>query len=260
MGPERARCPTCRGEGEAARCGRCEAPICAWCTRPTHCPRCAFAVVREVLGGRRVSAGPGDAKVTHLLLGSSDADIRIHADGFERRCRRGARVDRYIPSTGPAVVGHLMDRAGLLRITEPTVTTMRSAPIRVLRNEAIQGPGGLAWSAEGPPAGWSTLHEMTPPDYCAWFIPGPDEIRILLREQRELRPAPQMIPPDGPLAAIPLPPWSRAEWEYRDDDPPRRCPHCERVAARYRVLAIDTLVCLGCGRSFEVESGSTAAG
>ena len=262
MNHERARCPSCQGEGEAVRCSRCHAPVCTWCSRPTHCLRCAFAVVREVIAGRRIPAGPGDAKVTHLLLDSSDTDIRIDANGIERRCRGGARVDRYVRNAGPAIVGHLMDRAGLTRLTEPAVAAMCSAPIRIIQNEAIQGAGEVAWSTEIPPTGWSTFAVMTPPDYCAWFIPGPNEIQIFLREQSELPPAPQAIPSDGPFAAVPLPPWSPAEWKYRDDEPPRRCPHCERVETRYRVISINTLVwittlvCLGCGRSFEVESVS----
>lgn len=257
--PERASCPTCDREGELARCGRCGAFACTACVRATHCPRCAFEVVQEVVAGRRISADPGDAKVTYLLLSSSDAAIRIGADGIALRGRTSNYVGRFHGSSAPAVMGHLMDRAGLARITEPVVAAMRSAPIWIIERKTSLGQMESGWATEPPPAGWSANSTMVPPDCCAWFLPGPDEIQILLRQQPELPPSPQAIPREGPFAAVPIPTWSSAQWQFRDEEPPRRCPHCQRVAARYRVIANGFLVCLGCGRSFEMESVRPAA-
>jgi len=251
MKPKRDPCPGCGSEAASARCARCRAAVCAGCNRRASCPLCAFEVVQEVLAGRRVPAEPGDAKLTHHFLEPPASDIRIDVRGIEQRRRDAPRPARYFRDAGPVAVGHLMDRAGLTRITEPTVAAIRSAPIWIVTAEALRDQEGWGWSTVAPPAGWPS-EKRTPPDHCGWFIPGPDALQILLRAQLELPPAPRPIPTEGPFAAVPLPPWSAAEQaRYRDEDPPRRCPHCQQSATRFRVVG-DVLICAACGRSFAV--------
>lgn len=249
MKQNRELCPGCASEAESIRCARCRATVCVWCSRQAFCPLCAFDVVQEVLVGKRVPAGPGDAKLTHLFLDFPASDIRIDARGIERRRLRASQPDRYYRDSGPIAVGHLMDRAGLTRVTEPIVATIRSAPIWLVQDPAGRGPmKGSAWSTEAPPTGWSSI-KQTPSDHCGWFIPGPDALHILLRAQPELPPAPQPIPTGGPFAAVPLPPWSPEPPRFRDENPPRPCPHCQQSATRFREIG-DSLICLTCSRSF----------
>src|SRR6185503_1744288 len=249
--PQRDRCPGCGSEAAAARCARCGGSVCVGCARRDHCPLCAFDVVREVLAGRRVAEGPGDAKLTHLLLNASASDIRIDAHGIEWRHADAPRPDRGIRGAEPVVVGHLMDRAGLARITEPIVVAIHSAPVWLFDDRArAKDEHAWGWSTQQPPAGTSSK-KLTPPDRCAWFIPSPDALQILLRAQPELPPLPQAIPAEGPFAAVPLSPWAPAPSRFRDEDPPLRCPHCQELATHYRDLG-ERLVCPACGRSFAV--------
>jgi hypothetical protein len=88
-------------------------------------------------------------------------------------------------------------------------------------------------------------------DLCAWFLPGDDALRILLRRRADLPSAPLPVPMDDPFAvAEPLLAWSPHVPRFRDEVSPRECPHCQQSATRFRDLR-GALVCLGCGRSFE---------
>lgn len=247
MMPKREPCPGCGSDATATCCVRCSATICILCYRQIYCPLCAFDVTQEVLAGKRVPARPGDAKLTYLLLDCPTSDIQIDAGKFERRRAQIPPPEAYSRGVGPIVVGHLMDRAGLTRITEPVVAAIPSAPLWIVKNDTLPSGEGWRWSTEAPPIGWFS-EKMTPPDLCGWFIPGPHVLQILLRAQPTLPEAPQPIPTKGPFAVEPLP-RSPVPTRFRNEDPPRRCPHCQRSASRFRDLG-GTLICLACHRSF----------
>ena len=219
-------CEECTQHPVSTTCGRCGAPVCEGCRLPEYCRRCTFDVVREVLAGRRGPVGIGEAKVLCAILGHHNSDVRIDAVTIERRSAARYSPDRFFGFLAPFMVGHLLDRAGIARLDAPTVAALRAGPVPHF--------GSVADSV----------------DFCAWFIPAPDSLQILLRVRSELPPAPQPIPDDGYFALPPpIPPYAAPPPTFREEASPRACPHCGKPATRFRDLGA-RLVCPACGRSF----------
>lgn len=221
-------CAGCTRHPEVTTCGRCGRRVCLVCRLPEYCHLCAFELVGEVLSGRRGPVGAGEAKVLRALMDGHNSDVRIDAITIERRSGAQISPDRHFGFLAPFTVGHLLDRAGITRLDGPTVAGIPKGPIPHL----------------------GTFAETR--DLCVWFLPEPNELRILLRVRSELPPVPQPIPPDGPFALPPPVPSFVAPKRFREEATPRACPCCGKEGTRFRDLG-DRLVCPACGRSFAVE-------
>jgi hypothetical protein len=223
--PDRNVCVACGKWPNIGACGRCSALVCDQCHAPDHCARCSFEVVQEVLTGRRVPGpSPAEAKMLRILL--SEGDIKIDVGRIELLWAGRRRPFHYFAVLAPFVVGDLLDRAKLACLEGPTVAALPKTPL--------------------------PRFEPTPKvvDLCVWFLPDDEALRILFRRRAELPVAPLPVPINGPfMLPEPLPPWSPSPPAFREEVPPRKCPHCQQSARRFRDLG-EALVCLTCGRSF----------
>ena len=188
-----------------------------------------LAELRSALDGRgtpRFQDSPWATKTTRIALNHGPVDIRIRANNIAMQWKGRRGASRYFPRLAPALTAGLMSRAGLVRVTTPTVAWMPSAIIH------------------------SESEPVTPPSYVIWFVPREDGLDVFTREPPAEGPPTSSgpMPAEGPYE-LPTP-WS-VPHIYRDFPSGHPCPHCAVTSERYRTAGPDALVCAACGRSFD---------